>query len=82
MSRPLVWRHFGSDLSNPTQALEWKEILAAAQGLGLKLQSLGVRGACDFDGAFEAALKERAQAKQIAVTVPPSVLARADSVIK
>ena len=60
-----------SDLSNPTQALEWKEILAAAQGLGLKLQSLGVRGANDFDGAFEAALKERAQAL---ITLPQPLI--------
>jgi len=50
-----------SNLSNPTQPLEWKEIQAAAQGLGLKLQSLGVRSANDFDGAFQAALKERIQ---------------------
>src|SRR5215471_17926097 len=45
-----------SDLSNPTQALEWNEIVATAQGLGLKLQSLGVRSSKDFDSAFEAAL--------------------------
>jgi len=51
-----------SDLTNPTQPLEWKELLAAAKGLGLKLQSLGLRSANDFDGAFEAALIERAQA--------------------
>ena len=51
-----------SNLTNPTQPQEWKEIQAAAQGLGLKLQSLGVRSSNDFDGAFEAALKERIQA--------------------
>jgi putative tryptophan/tyrosine transport system substrate-binding protein len=34
----------------------------AAQALGLYLQSLDVRSAKDFDGAFEAVLKERAQA--------------------
>jgi putative tryptophan/tyrosine transport system substrate-binding protein len=34
----------------------------AAQALGLQLQSLEVRSAKDFDGAFEAILKERAQA--------------------
>ena len=32
-----------SNLANPTQPLGWKEIQAAAQGLGLKLHSLGVR---------------------------------------
>jgi ABC-type uncharacterized transport system substrate-binding protein len=35
---------------------------AAARALGLQLQSLDVRNAKDFDGAFEAVLKERAQA--------------------
>ena len=38
------------------------EIQAAASALGLQLQSLKVRSAKDFDGAFDAALKERAQA--------------------
>ena len=51
-----------SDLSNPTQPLEWEEVLTAAQGLGLKLQSLGVRSTNDFDSAFEAALRQRVQA--------------------
>jgi putative tryptophan/tyrosine transport system substrate-binding protein len=51
-----------SNLTNPTQPLEWKEIQAAAQGLGLKLQSLGVRSSNDFDGVFEGALKQRIQA--------------------
>ena len=35
---------------------------AAARALGLQLQSLEVRSAKDFDGAFEAVLKEPAQA--------------------
>jgi ABC-type uncharacterized transport system substrate-binding protein len=35
---------------------------AAARALGLQLQSLEVRSAKDFDGAFEAVLKERGQA--------------------
>ena len=34
----------------------------AARALGLQLQSLDVRSAKDFDGAFEAVLKERAEA--------------------
>jgi putative tryptophan/tyrosine transport system substrate-binding protein len=38
------------------------EMQAAASALGLQLQSLDVRSAKDFDGAFEAVLKERAQA--------------------
>jgi putative ABC transport system substrate-binding protein len=51
-----------SNLDNPTQPLEWREIQSAAQGLGLKLQSLGVRSANDFDAAFKEALTEHAQA--------------------
>jgi ABC-type uncharacterized transport system substrate-binding protein len=48
--------------ANPTQPLEWKGIQAAAVALGLKLQSLNVRSGADLDVAFEAALKQRAQA--------------------
>jgi putative ABC transport system substrate-binding protein len=51
-----------SNLDNPTQPLEWREIQSAAQGLGLKLQSLGVRSANDFDATFRAALTGRSQA--------------------
>jgi putative ABC transport system substrate-binding protein len=51
-----------SNPANPTQPLEWKEIQATAQVLGMKLQSLPVRSSKDFDSAFEAALTERAQA--------------------
>jgi putative ABC transport system substrate-binding protein len=48
--------------ANPAQELVWKEIQAAAQELRLQLQSLEVRSANDFDIAFEAVLRERAQA--------------------
>jgi len=51
-----------SNLDNPTQPLEWREIQSAANGLGLKLQSLGVRRANDFDATFRAALMERSEA--------------------
>ena len=51
-----------SNLDNPTQPLEWRALQSAAQGLGLKLQSLGVRSANDFDATFKAALTERTQA--------------------
>ena len=51
-----------SNLDNPTQPLEWRDIQSAAQSLGLKLQSLGVRSANDFDATFKAALTERVQA--------------------
>ena len=48
--------------ANPAQELVWKEMQAAAQKLHLQLQSLEVRSANDFDIAFKAALRERAQA--------------------
>ena len=51
-----------SNLTNPTQPLEWKEIEVAAKVLGLKLQSLGVQSINDFDGVFKVALTERTQA--------------------
>jgi putative ABC transport system substrate-binding protein len=51
-----------SNPTNPTQPQEWKGIQAAAATLGIKLQSLSVRSASDFNAVFLAALKERAQA--------------------
>jgi len=48
--------------ANPAQELQWKETRTTAEGLGLQLQSLALRNSNDFDSAFEAALKERAQA--------------------
>jgi putative tryptophan/tyrosine transport system substrate-binding protein len=48
--------------ANPASELVWKEMKAAAQELRLQLQSLEVRSANDFDIAFKAALRERAQA--------------------
>jgi ABC-type uncharacterized transport system substrate-binding protein len=48
--------------ANPAQELQWKDMQAAAQELRLQLQSLEVRSSNDFDSAFEAALRERAQA--------------------
>jgi putative ABC transport system substrate-binding protein len=48
--------------ANPGQVVIWKETQAAAQELRLQLQSLEVRSSNDFDIAFEAALRERAQA--------------------
>jgi putative ABC transport system substrate-binding protein len=50
-----------SNLDNPTQPLEWRETQSAADTLGLKLQSLGVRTTNDFDAAFKTALTEQAQ---------------------
>jgi putative tryptophan/tyrosine transport system substrate-binding protein len=57
--------------ANPAQAPQWREAQAAAQVLGLQLQSLEVRSSNDFDSAFEAALRERAQAL---VTTPAALL--------
>ena len=44
------------------KAREWQETAAAAQGLGIRVQGLEVRGAEDFESAFAAALQERAEA--------------------
>jgi putative ABC transport system substrate-binding protein len=50
--------HFSDATSSSGSA----EMQATASALGLQLQSLEVRSAKDFDGAFEAMLKEGAQA--------------------
>jgi putative tryptophan/tyrosine transport system substrate-binding protein len=60
-----------SDVTNPTQALEWKEIMAAAEALRVKLQSLGLRSSNDFESAFTAALRERVQA---VITLPQPLM--------
>jgi putative tryptophan/tyrosine transport system substrate-binding protein len=44
------------------KAREWQETAAAAQSLGIQLQSLEVRGPEDFERAFDAATQERAEA--------------------
>jgi len=54
-----------SVLRNPSNAgdpIIWKETEAAAQALGLELQSLQVRGAEDLENAFESAIKGHGQA--------------------
>jgi len=48
--------------ANPAQEPIWKEIQAGAQELRLRLQFLEVQSSNDLDSAFEAALRERAQA--------------------
>jgi putative tryptophan/tyrosine transport system substrate-binding protein len=45
--------------ANPYSALVFKETQAAGQKLGIQVQSLEVRGPDDFDGAFEAARRQR-----------------------
>jgi putative ABC transport system substrate-binding protein len=54
---------------------DWKEIRAAAQALGLTLQSVEIRGPDDFDAAFSAMTRERAEAL-IAFSDPVIVLHR------
>ena len=60
-------------LWNPeTQSLAFKETQAAAQALGVQLQSLEVRGPNDFEKAFSAITKKRASALMVlgdAVTI-------------
>lgn len=47
---------------NPAYGPILKELEAAAPALGLKLQRLEVRAPTDFEGAFEAAIRQRAGA--------------------
>jgi putative ABC transport system substrate-binding protein len=47
------------NVANPVAALQLRETEVAARALGVKLQSLGVRGAKDFDAAFAAMRRER-----------------------
>jgi putative ABC transport system substrate-binding protein len=53
----VVW-----DGSRPANIDVLKEIEAAARGYGVRIQSLDVRSANDFEGAFRAATQERASA--------------------
>jgi len=47
---------------NPYPAIVFKETQAAGRTLGIEVQSLEVRSPDDFDGAFEAAIKQRPDA--------------------
>jgi putative ABC transport system substrate-binding protein len=48
--------------ANPYPALVFKQTQDASQNLGIQIQSLEVRGPNDFDGAFKAAINQRAEA--------------------
>ena len=48
--------------ANPYSALVFKETQAAGRTLGIEVQSLEVRAPDDFDGAFEAARRQRPDA--------------------
>jgi putative ABC transport system substrate-binding protein len=48
------------DMGNPTFAIQWQEIKAAALSMDFRPQLLDVRKAEDFGSAFDAAIKQRA----------------------
>jgi putative ABC transport system substrate-binding protein len=48
--------------ANPYPAIVFKETQAAGRTLGIEVQSLGVRGPDDFDGAFETARRQHPEA--------------------
>jgi putative tryptophan/tyrosine transport system substrate-binding protein len=48
--------------ANPIKVLDWHETQTAARALGLQLQSLEVRRPPAFDGAFDYATRDRADA--------------------
>jgi putative ABC transport system substrate-binding protein len=48
--------------ANPYSALVFKETVAAAQTLGIEVQTLEIREPADIDGAFEAAMGQRTDA--------------------
>jgi len=59
----ILWNPTYSERFNPTfrfWSSDWKEMRAAAQALAVILQSVEIRGLGDFDAAFAAMLKERA----------------------
>jgi putative ABC transport system substrate-binding protein len=55
------------NMSNPTDALQWKETENAASSLRVQLQLLDVRKPGDFATAFDAAIKQRAGALFVGV---------------
>jgi putative ABC transport system substrate-binding protein len=66
--------------ANPAHVPQRREAQAAAQELRLQLQSLEVRSSNDFDSAFEAALRERAQA--LAVSPEPLINTHLKSIVE
>ncbi len=58
VSRVAVW----IDPTNPGQTLPDKQMDAAAKTLGIRLERVDVRTAANLDAAFEAALRQRAEA--------------------
>src|SRR5262245_4980856 len=60
----VLWNPTYSERFNPKFRFwtsDWKEMRAAAQALGVTLQSVEIRGPGDFDSAFAAMISERAE---------------------
>jgi putative ABC transport system substrate-binding protein len=55
-----------ANFSSPASASQWRQLEGAARSLGLKPQLLDVRAPEDFARAFEIAIKQRADAVQVA----------------
>jgi putative ABC transport system substrate-binding protein len=55
------------DMGNPTLAIQWQEIKAAALSMDFQPQLLDVRKAQDFEPAFDAAIRQRADAVIVAL---------------
>ena len=64
------------NLSNPAQPQEWKEMEAAARSLGVQAILLDVRKPDDIGPAFEAAIKQRANALAVQAQRLPHVGAK------
>ena len=50
------------NMANPVKTLDFKAVQRAGSGLGLKILSVGIRDASDFDAAFMALARERPDA--------------------
>ena len=55
------------NMSNPNNALQWREMEIAAPSLGVHPQLLDVRKPVDFGGAFDAAIRQRAGALVVGI---------------
>jgi putative ABC transport system substrate-binding protein len=67
------------DAGDPSNVLAAREVHEAAQALGLTLQPLEVRGADEFEGAFETATREGVEA--LAVSTGPLLAAHRTGIL-